>query len=150
MCDNLVLEHLPYVKLLNCSKNKLNILCTSSLSAYLLHISRGQNMRDFGISFMSSKQSLIILVFCNLMTNNCQQHKFLKQKFHFTQGAKNGSVDSFTTINIPVKIDPLNLTVSLEPDLPSQQHRRVWKVHNQLARLHSGNTRHSHQQFQPK
>lgn len=55
MCDNLVLEHMPYVKLLNFSKNKLNILCTSSLCAYLLHISRGQNMRDFGISFMSSK-----------------------------------------------------------------------------------------------
>jgi hypothetical protein len=56
MCDNLVLGHMPYmVNLLNSSKKKLNILCTSSLSAYLLHISRGQNMRDFGISFMSSK-----------------------------------------------------------------------------------------------
>jgi hypothetical protein len=28
---------------------------TSSLLTYLLQISRGQNMRDLGISFMSSK-----------------------------------------------------------------------------------------------
>ena len=73
-----------------------------------------------------------------------------KTQITFQTEIEKCKVDSLTLMNIPAKIDPLNLTASLEPDLQSQQHKRVWKVHTQPARLHSDSILHSHQQFQPK
>lgn len=66
----------------------------------------------------------------------------LKQKFNFIE-TENCQADSLTSINIPAKINPLNLIDHLKPDLQSQQHKRAWKGHTLLARLHSDNNHRS-------